>query len=158
MNVALDYLKALEYRMIKIEKDQLQQIEDDKRLNKRFGGKSLVMKRLFDDTKANFLKNIHKGLPVNPSKFERVPNKFRMNWDLLKKNTDNRFVRFDETKKFNKLKEYYQKRKRVPGSNNTLEKIIDYIRVNNNLDDLELINESWRGYEIVELNDEEIQN
>jgi hypothetical protein len=53
-----------------------------------------------------------------------------LNWGDFKHNTDEELlVNLDEQRKIKKLEEWYKKRKRVPTTNNSLEKIVEYIKI-----------------------------
>lgn len=59
MKTSLKFLKSLEFRMIKIEKDELEKVEDERSKLSRFVSKSVVIKRLFEQKKTEYIKSIN---------------------------------------------------------------------------------------------------
>lgn len=59
MKTSLKFLKSLEFRMIKIEKDELEKLEDERSKLNRFVSKSIVIKRLFEQKKTEYIKSIN---------------------------------------------------------------------------------------------------
>jgi hypothetical protein len=57
MKIAFNYLKALEYRMVKLEKEEYEVAEEERSKNNRFASKSVLIKRLFDESKLRFKMN-----------------------------------------------------------------------------------------------------